>query len=199
MRNLHLIVTNHFKEVFQRREEERKDIEPTAMKRPFTQVEIRNSVSRWKNNKSTGIGDISAEMIKYRPKIVYQEMADIFNKMANTGNIPDEVIEGVLVPLPKPGKPQGPPTNVRSIILLSILRKILAICMIKRIQGKLKIEYHYHTQHIEQEEVQLSMSSLVKILAEKAITLECYETTILLLDMSKAFDTIEKKQLNGTA
>ena len=57
--------------------------------------------------------------------------------MAKTRNVPDEVIEDVLVPLPKPGKPKGPPANVRPIILLSILRKILAICMIKRIQEKI--------------------------------------------------------------
>ena len=79
------------------------------MKRPFTEVEIRKLVSRLKNNQSTGIDDISVEMIKYSPKIVYQQIADIFNEMAKTGNIPDEVIEGVPVPLSKPGKPQGPP------------------------------------------------------------------------------------------
>ena len=33
------------------------------MKRPFTEVEMRKSVSRLKNNKSTGIDDISAELI----------------------------------------------------------------------------------------------------------------------------------------
>ena len=72
-------------------------------------------------------------MIKYSPEIVYQQITDIFNQIAITGNIPYEVIEGVLVPLPKPGKPQGPLANVRPIILLSILRKILEIYMIKRI------------------------------------------------------------------
>ena len=34
-----------------------------------------------------------------------------------------------------------------------------------------------------------------KILAEKAVTSECYETTILLLDMSKAFDTVKRNNL----
>ena len=58
--------------------------------------------------------------------------------MAKTGNIPDEGIEGVLVPLPTPGKPQGPPANLRPIILLSRLRKILAICMINRIQEEIE-------------------------------------------------------------
>ena len=58
------------------------------MKRPFTGVEIRKSLSRLKNNKRTGINDISAELIKYSPKIVYQQITDIFNEMAKTGNIP---------------------------------------------------------------------------------------------------------------
>ena len=34
-----------------------------------------------------------------------------------------------------------------------------------------------------------------KILTEKAITSECYETTILLLDMSKAFKTVKRNNL----
>ena len=87
-----------------------------------------------KNNKSTGIDDVSAEMIKYGPKIVYQWIVDTFNEMAKTGNYSDEDRKGVLVLLPKPGKPQGPTANLGPITLLSILRKILAICMIKRIQ-----------------------------------------------------------------
>ena len=58
----------------------------------------------------------------------------------------------------------------------------------------MKIERKYYRQHIEQErsEVQLNMSSLVKFWKEKKITSECYETTILLLDISKAFDTAKR-------
>ena len=169
--------------MFQRREDEKKDIEPTKIKRPFTEVELRKSVTRLKNNNSTGIDDISAEMIKYSLKIVYQQIADIFNEMAKTGNIPDVVIEGVLVPLPKPGKPQGPHANLRPVILLSILRKILAICMINRIQEKIE------------NRIPLSHVLTYKILVEKAITSECYETTILLLDMSKAFYMVKRNNL----
>ena len=179
--------------MFQRREkDEIKDIEPTEMKRPFTEVEIRKLVSRLKNKKSTGIDDISAEMIKCSPKIGYQQIADIFNEMAKTGNIPDEVLEGVLVPLPKPGKPQGPPTNLRPIILLSTLRKILAICMINRIQEKIDNRIPLSQAACRAGRSMTEHVFICKILAEKAITSECYETTILLLlDMSKAFDTVK--------
>ena len=50
--------------------------------------------------------DVSAEMSKYSPKIVYQLIADIFNEMAKTAYIPNKVIEGVLFSLPNPGKTQ---------------------------------------------------------------------------------------------
>ena len=191
-----VIVTNHFKEVFQRRrEDEIKDIVPTEMKEPFKEVEIRKSVSRLKDNMSTGINDISAEMIKYSPKIVYQRIADIFNEVTKIGNMPDEVIEGVMVPLPKPGNPEGPPANLRPIMLLSILWKINAICMINRIQEKSE-----NRIPLSQAEYRAGRSTTehvftCKILAEKAITSECYETTILLLDMSKAFDTVKRNNL----
>ena len=75
--------------MFERKgEDEIKDIEPTEMKRPFTEVEIGKSVSRLKNNKSIGIDDISTEMIKYSLKIVYQQIADIVNEMAKNWQHP---------------------------------------------------------------------------------------------------------------
>jgi len=40
------------------------------------------------------------------------------------------VKEGILIPLPKPNKSKGPVGNLRPIILLSMIRKILAIIMI---------------------------------------------------------------------
>ena len=44
-----------------------------------------------------------------------------------------KLIAGILTPLQKPGKAEGPPENLRPIILLSILKKILTICLLKRI------------------------------------------------------------------
>ena len=57
---------------------------------------------------------------------MYEEIADIFNIMAETGEYPREIKTGVLVPLQKPGKPKGPVENLRPIILLSVLRKDLS-------------------------------------------------------------------------
>lgn len=103
-----------------------------------------------------------------------------------------EIKQGVLVPLQKPGKKKGPADNLRPIILLSILRKILAICVIKRIGDK--IDAHipptqsaYRSGRSTTEQV-----FTIKIMAEKAITSANYKSMLLLMDMSKAFDTIHR-------
>ncbi len=190
------IVTDYFREVFRKdSEKEVEDVKPVEMRKPFTTEEISKAVKKLKNNKSSGIYDISAEMIKYGPEVIHSRIAEIFNNMAKTGEVPEEIIMGILVPLPKPGKPRGPPANLRPVVLLTILRKILAICMIGRssekIQRKIPISQAAYqggrntTEHV----------FACKLLAEKAVTSVDYETTILLLDMSKAFDTVQRNTL----
>ena len=56
--------------------------------------------------------------------------------MAKTGEAPKEVDTGILNPLPKPNKTKGPTENLRPIILLSIFRKILTICLIRKIYNR---------------------------------------------------------------
>ena len=86
--------------------------------------------------------------------------------------------------------------NLRPIILLSILRKILAICVIRRINKRVR-EHIIPQSHAAYSEGR-STTELVfafKLLAEKAITSENYEINLLMLDMSKAFDTIQRGTL----
>ena len=122
-------------------------------------------------------------------------MADILNEMLKTGNILDEVIEEVSVPLPKPGKPQGSPANLRPIMLLSILRKILEIFIIRRIQEKIEVRIPLSWAAYKAGRSTSENVLTCKILAEKAINLECYKTTILLLNMGKVFDTVKRNNL----
>ncbi len=113
------------------------EITPTEMTIPFMTGEIKKAVNSLKNGKSPGCDDIKTELIKYSPDIISEQITKLFNNIAKTGKHPSEMKTGILIPLPKPGKPQGPPTNFRPIILLSIVRKILAICMICKISDKL--------------------------------------------------------------
>ena len=66
----------------------------------------------------------------YGPPEIHEGVAKLLNNIASTGEYPEQIKQGILKPLRKPGKKPGPPSNLRPIILLSVLRKLLAICMI---------------------------------------------------------------------
>ena len=121
--------------------------------------------------------------------MIHERIADIYNTTAATGDTPSSLIHGLLLPIPKPGKPKGPPANLRPIILLSILRKLLTIALLQRIWDRLsvkipKAQAAYQTGRGTTEQV-----LALKLLIEKAITTTDYDLYILLLDMSRAFDT----------
>jgi hypothetical protein len=87
-------------------------------------------------------------------------------------------------------------TALPTTILLSILRKILAICVIDRINNKVRKHIIPTTQAAYSEG--RSTTELVlalRLLAEKSITSSQYEIHFLMLDMSKAFDTIQRGTL----
>ena len=103
-----------------------------------------------KNNKSPGVDEIVIEQIKYSPSIIHEQIAEMYNEMASSGDHPTEIIQGVLCPIQKSGKTIGPPNNLRPIILLSVLRKILAVLPHgKKSENVLTTKYHQPKRHIE--------------------------------------------------
>ena len=175
------LVTAFFNDMFNKEDEEKiNHIEPEKMNTPFTKEEISKAVKSLKNGKSAGIDDFKAEMIKYGPMELCQGIAEIFNEIAETGIYPSEVKEGVMIPLQKPGKKAGPPGNLRPIILLSILRKILAICMLRRCVEKLLRKVPPTQAAYQQGRSTTELVFTFKVLAEKAITSENYKIILLL-------------------
>ena len=66
---------------------------------------------------------INVELIKYSLEFVYEKIAAIYNNITATGKHPNEITHGILRALQKPGKAKGPTSNLRPIILLSVLEK----------------------------------------------------------------------------
>ena len=162
------------------------------MNKPFTASEVQKAIKSIKNNKSAGCDDVKAELLKHAPHQINECIAKLLNHMAKTGDYPEEIKKGILIPIPKPGKKQGPPQNLRPIVLLSILRKVLAIIMITRCQDKINSQIPITQAAYRSGRGTTEHVFTIKTLAEKAITSSNYEINILLLDMSKAFDTIKR-------
>ena len=191
------IITDYFEGVFNPNDVEPFPfIEPKKLEIPFTSDEINKAIKSLKNNRSAGIDKLKAEHLKYAPFEISQHIADILNDTCESGEHPKEISIGLLTPLPKPGKPKGPPQNLRPVILLSVLRKLLAICIIRRISDRLFTHIIPNTQAAYRPG--RSATELIfsfKLLTEKAITSEDYNIHLLMLDMSKAFDTIKRDTL----
>ena len=99
-------IRNHFEKILAPNEKnyEKKIYTSCPMSIPFTTEEIADATKGMKNGKSTGIDNIKNELIKYATKEIYKEITDIFNEMANTGEIPLEIKTGILTPLQKTRK-----------------------------------------------------------------------------------------------
>ena len=187
-------ITEYFKELFSGDRQKEDVIPPETMRIPFTAVEIEKASKKLKNNKSSGKDNVAPEYIKYAPQIIHQEIASILNKTAEVLKCPEAINTGILLPLPKPPK-KDVRINLRPIILLSILRKILAITLIDRCWERMKPIIPLSQSAYQKGRSTTEQVFTLKILTEKCLITQNYEITILLFDMSKAFDSVDRKIL----
>ena len=127
-------------------------------------------------------------MLKSAPDILHKLLADMYNNISETGEHLSELTLGIITPIQKAGKQKGPVQNLCPVTLLSMIRKVLAICMKKRIVDKLDAKIPPGRSTTEQ-------IFAAKVLMEKTITSSNYSIRLLMLDMSKAFDTVNRSTL----
>ena len=127
------IITAHFKKQFSKNTQVLNKIhsQPAAKNQPFTAEEIKNAIRSLRNDRSAGGDQVKAEMLKSAPDILHELLADIYNNISETGEHPPELTLVIITPIQKHGNPKEPVQNLRSITLLSMIRKVLAVCMKK--------------------------------------------------------------------
>ena len=99
------------------------------------------------------------------------------------------------MPAQKPGKPKGHVQNLRPITLLSMKRIVLAVCMKKRIVDKLDAEIPPSQAAYRAGRSTTEHVFAAKVSVEKAVASANYPIYLLILDMSKAFDTVNRSTL----
>ena len=146
------------------------------------------------NNKTPGKDNINVELIKYVPKEIHTEISSIFNKIFETNDNDIKLGTGILLPLPKPKKTQGPTKNLRPITLLEVIRKILSKIFMNRVEEKIN---NYISP--SQSAYRKNRSTTDIIWAHRWIIAKAQEENITIymtgIDMSSAFDTISRNKL----
>ena len=189
------IVTDHFQQKFHKQVSQISPFSgnPRDLNNRITTTEVRNSIKCLNNNRSPGEDEIPAELLKCGTFSLDLSIANIMNKTFSTHKDWD-INSGVLITIQKPGKTKGPVNNLRPITLLNTIRKTLSTIVLNRIRPKIE-KYLSHSQSGFRQD--RSTSDVVwthKWLAAKALK-ENISITITGIDMSAAFDTIDRGKL----
>jgi hypothetical protein len=129
-------------------------------------------------------------------------MLDIFNKSWREGVCPQSWRDAVIVPILKPGKPQGQLASYRLIALMSCLAKVMERMLAKRLQhlaescGMLNSDQSgFHPQRSTEDQViRLSQAISDGFQAKKPPN----RTVLVILDFSKAYNKVWQVNLLAT-
>ncbi len=195
-KHIHKIITEHFHHHFH---DENQPLTqpfnnlPRPLQIPITTNEVQKATSTMKNQRAPGYDNISAELIKYGGETTHHIIANILNNMYET-NKTLPIGRGILAAIQKPGKIKDPVTNLRPIILLPILRKILSKICLSRASKNINLflpdsQCAYRSNKSTTEIVLAHRLIIAKTLL--------YNKTIYItgLDLSSAFDTILRHKL----
>ena len=134
------IIEKHFKDHFNkdnRNTVQKFNTPPHSLRRMITTEEVSKAVTKMSNNKAPGKDNINVELIKYAPKEVHKEISNMLNDSCKKNDNDLKLGTGILLPLPKPKKAQGPVKNLRSITLLKVIWKILSKIFMNRTDEKI--------------------------------------------------------------
>ena len=109
------------------------DLDTSTLNRPFCGEEITNFVKNLKNNKAAGIDGILNEFIKCSIDIMIPLYIKLFNKVLDTGEIPEDWLNGMIIPIYKNKGSKSDTNNYRGITLLSCVGKLFTSILNQRL------------------------------------------------------------------
>ena len=115
--------------------------------------------------------------------------------MAETGDIPKEITDRISKPLQKTNKAKDSPSNMRPIIFLSSLSKILTACIIIRIKDRIDAEIP--SSQVANRPNGSTTEHIIpsKLIIGRTITERNKSVHLIMLDMSKELNCININKL----
>jgi len=111
---------------------------PRSLQRPVSGVEVEKALRKLNNGRAAGPDGLPAECIKYCASDVAEPISCLVNRMFEEHRNIEDIGQGILIPLTKPGKPRGPPSSLRPVILLNAIRKVISLVTLHRVRHKIE-------------------------------------------------------------
>ena len=169
--------------------EEILDIDITAPSR----TEIEQAISKLKKNKAPGPDGITAEEILACKEIATETLFQLFTKIWETEEMPDEWKEAHLIKIPKKGD-LSECGNYRGISLLSIPSKVFSRILLNRIKTETDCKLREEQAGFRQGRSCTDHIATLRNIVEQSMEWES-PLLITFVDYEKAFDSVDRKIL----
>uniref|UniRef100_A0A2S2PH29 Putative RNA-directed DNA polymerase n=1 Tax=Schizaphis graminum TaxID=13262 RepID=A0A2S2PH29_SCHGA len=153
--------------------------------------EVKNIISKLRNNKSPGHDLITNTITKKLPKKAILLLTYIYNGILRLSYIPSTWKYSVIILIHKPGKPPNIPSSYRPISLLPTFSKILEKIIIKRIYSILNgkniipnAQFGFRSNHSSLHQIHRIVDNIASSLEQKNFCSGVF------LDVAQAFDRI---------
>ena len=161
----------------------------------LTMDTVTAAISKLKTNKATGTDNIPAEFLKYGGSVIHRALLDLFTKIKLLEVIPEQWYEGIVKPLLKEGNKEML-NNYRGITISSIVYKTFVAIIENQVTdfvevNKLLGDYQGAFRRDRQcEDHIFSLKGICSVRKSKK-----NKTYLAFLDVSKAFDTVDRQML----
>jgi len=163
--------------------------DPTDDTDPPTLSEIRRAIFKSRNNRASGWDNIAPEMLKCASEPIARGLLVLFQKVWQTGRVPADWRDGVVIPLYKGKGPRTMCSNYRPISLLSVPSKVFAHALLGPLLADCRRPQQSRlTAGRSTADAVLALRLLVEIHAELRRPLH-----VAYVDLKSAFDSLDRE------
>ena len=157
--------------------------------------QVHDIINSMPTNKSPGIDKISMRVIKDSLPAILPTITSIFNASLTSGVFPSVWKMAEITPIPKEGDHEQANNN-RPISLLPMLSKVCEKVVLNQVVSYLDINKRLSTEQSGNKKYHSTETSLIETTDTFLHAIDKKEVTaVVLLDMSKAFDSLDHKIL----
>ena len=157
---------------------------------PITLKELKSTLNK-KHNSAPGGDSISYTIFKNLPETALETIVNFFNKIWNSGKIPQSFKHAIVVPIPKPEKDPKQANSYRPIALTDHLGKLLESIITNRLNYVLETRGIITKEQSGFREKRQTLDHLARLINEVE---KCRkynrQTAAVFIDLQKAYDTI---------
>ena len=164
----------------------------------FTMSELKNAIKKMRRKGAPGPDDIPPSFLKELGPIALEELLAISNLSLNLAEVPQEWMDAIIIPLLKASKPPSDLASYRPVSLTSCVAKVLERMVADRLYCEAEskgwfasIQAGFRRGHSCADQI-LRISQAIEDGFQQR---EMNRSVLILLDYSKAFDTVWRERL----